>query len=63
MEAKKLVKMIATECEPFSVVDGKRFFEICQAMNPRYQVISRKYITKKLLHEWYSVNKKVIGVI
>lgn len=31
-------------------------------MNLRYQVISRKYVTKKLLHELCPINKKVIDL-
>lgn len=55
--------MIATDCEPCLVVEDRGFFEICQTVSSRYKAVSRKYVTKKLLPELYSMSKRVIDAI
>ena len=46
-----LVLFIAGDLMPLSVVESTNFRNLCEQLNPRFQVPSRSHLTKKLLHE------------
>lgn len=41
--------MIALDCQPFSIVSDTGFGRLMNALEPRYQIPSRKYITDKVI--------------
>ena len=46
-----LVLFIAGDLMPLSVVDSTHFRNLCEQLDPRFQMPSRKYLPSKLLHE------------
>ncbi len=44
-----LVKMVAKDLQPLSMVDDQGFLEFCHAMDPKYKVPSRPHLTGTLL--------------
>lgn len=56
--------MIASDCQPLSLVDDIGFIRLMQAVKPNYVVPSRKYFSDKVLPEIHSkVLNKVRGII
>lgn len=47
--SRKIGEMIALDCQPFSVVNDTGFVRLLNAMEPRYKIPSRKYITENVL--------------
>jgi hypothetical protein len=56
---KKLVRMLAVDNQPFSMVDDQGFIDFIAALNPSYPIPSRKYVTKMLSAEYEEVRKMV----
>ena len=59
--------MIALDCQPFSVVDDAGFIRLLKALEPRYVLPSRKYITETVIAKLYdevksAVSKHVTGI-
>ena len=59
--------MIALDCQPFSVVDDAGFIRLLKALEPRYVLPSRKYITETVIPKLYdevksAVSKHVTGI-
>ena len=50
---KRLVRMIATDCQPFSIVEDQGFIEFCAGLQPNYLIPSRSYM-KNMLHSEYA---------
>ena len=46
-----LVLFIAGDLMPLSVVDSTHFRNLCEQLDPRFQMPSRKYLSSKPLHE------------
>ena len=42
-------KMIAIDCQPLSIIDDQRFQSLVKALEPRYSMPSRCYITDNIL--------------
>jgi len=42
-------EMIAIDTQPFSVVENKGFINLLSALEPRYSLPSRKYMTETVL--------------
>lgn len=57
-----IMKMIATDIQPFSVVDDAGFRELVQKLQPKYSIPSRKYFTDKMMPEMYE-NMKVFIIL
>ena len=45
---RRLVEMIAVDCQPFSIVDDAGFQRLIHSLEPRYKIPSRKYIAEKI---------------
>ena len=59
--------MIALDCQSFSVVDDAGFIRLLKALEPRYVLPSRKYITENVIPKLYdevksAVSKHVTGI-
>ena len=57
---KCLLKMIAVDLHPPSVVEGRGFREFLRTLDMRYEPPSKKNITKKLLTEFAEETKNKI---
>lgn len=53
----KLAMMIARDFQPLSLVEDEEFREFIHALNPRYNIISRKSLTNSILPECYEIAK------
>ena len=51
---KKIVKMIAADNQPFSIVEDQGFIELMAHLEPRYLIPSRKYFTQEALPKFYT---------
>ena len=47
--SRKIGEMVARDSQPFSIVSDAGFLDLLKALEPRYQVLSRKYITDKVI--------------
>ncbi len=56
----KIIKMMASDNQPFSIVEDQGFIELIAHLEPHYFIPSRKYFTQDALPKLYS---KVRGVI
>ena len=56
----KIIKMMASDNQPFSMVEDQGFIELIVHLEPHYLIPSRTYFTKDVLPKLYS---KVKGVI
>lgn len=54
----KLAMMIAKNFQPLSLVEDEGFRDFVKALNPRYEIISRKTLTNSVLPECYEMAKK-----
>ena len=50
----KIGEMIALDCQPFFLVDDVGFVRLVNALEPRYKMVSRKYITETILPQIHS---------
>lgn len=55
-----LMKMIATDFQPFSIVEDQGFVEYSEALNQRYVLPSRNHLSQTLLPKLYE--KGQIGI-
>lgn len=46
---RKIGKMVALDCQPLSIVDDRGFKAVLNALEPRYNLPSRRYITENVL--------------
>lgn len=53
----KLAMMIAKDFQPLSLVEDDGFREFTKALNPRYEIISRKTLTNSILPKCYEIAK------
>ena len=44
----RIGKMIAHDCQPFSIVDNEGFGQLVKALEPRYPLPSRRYMSEKI---------------
>ncbi len=49
-----LVKMVAQDLQPLSIVEDKGFKDFCSKMDKKYRVPSRKHLRNVLLHEAFN---------
>lgn len=54
----KLAMMIAKDFQPLSLVEDEGFRDFVKALNPKYEIISRKILTNSVLPECYEMAKK-----
>ena len=47
--AQQFTEMIALDCQPFSIVDNIGFMQLLKALEPRYLLPSRRYVTETIL--------------
>ena len=52
--SKKIMKMMVSDNQPFSIVDDQGFFELIAHLEPHYLIPSRKYFTQVALSKLYS---------
>ena len=45
---RRLVEMIAVDCQPFLIVDDAGFQRLIHSLEPRYKIPSRKYIAENI---------------
>ena len=57
---RRLVEMIAVDCQPFLIVDDAGFQRLIHSLEPRYKIPSRKYIAKKLHQQFMRRYGKVL---
>jgi hypothetical protein len=55
-----LIEMIATDMQPFSIVNDLRFKRLIQKLNPRYKLPSKTHVKEKLLLEIYATKKQML---
>ena len=48
---KTLVMFVARDLLPLSIVDGQGFQELVHSLDPKYQIPSRKHLSRMLLHK------------
>ena len=48
---KKLVTFIAGNLTPLSIIESSEFKTLVEALDPKYQIPSRKHLSTKLLHQ------------
>jgi len=58
---KKIVKMIAADNQPFSIVEDQGFIELMAHLEPRYLIPSRKYFTQEALPKFYTNGRSSIA--
>ena len=47
--SRRISEMIAIDCQPLSIVSDTGFVRLLNALEPRYQIPSRKYITDTVI--------------
>jgi hypothetical protein len=52
--------MIATDMQPFSIVNDLGFRRLIQKLNPRYKLPSKRHLKEKLLPEIYAIKKQML---
>ena len=52
-----LLDLVATDMQPLSVVDNRGFRKFVNALDPKYEMASRKTLTTQLLPERYKIEK------
>ncbi|CAB3246549.1 unnamed protein product [Arctia plantaginis] len=55
---KALIRMVCIDFQPLQVVENKGFQDYTLALNPNYELPSRKILSEKLIPEQYSMAKK-----
>lgn len=50
----KVAEMIATDCQPLSIVDNIGFVRLMKAAEPRYMLPSRRHITETVIPQVHS---------
>jgi hypothetical protein len=55
-----LIEMIATDMQPFSIVNDLGFKRLIQKLNPRYKLPSKTHLKEKLSLEIYATKKQML---